>query len=107
MVDFSAKDTMTGKERWAALVKGQPVDRVPFNPLSLGFSARLHGVDRGEFYRNPDVAFQAGIHLMKEFPWTVFRPVYVWVDRGAWEFGGRICWPDGDLGWTPLSDGGP
>jgi uroporphyrinogen decarboxylase len=103
MVDFSAKDTMTAKGRLAALIKGQPIDRVPFTPLSLGLSARLYGVDRGEFYRNPDVAFEAGMHFMKRFPWMVFRPVYDWVDRGAWEFGGPICWPDGDRYSTPFS----
>jgi len=103
MADFSAKDTMTGKDRLRALVKGQPIDRVPFNPLSLGLSARLYGVDRGELYRNPDVAFEAGLHFMNKFPWMVFRPVYGWLDRGAWEFGGRICWPDGEYYPAPFS----
>lgn len=62
MIDFSAKDSMTGKERLMALISGQSIDRVPFNPFSLGFSAQLYGVDRGTFYRNPDVAFAAGLN---------------------------------------------
>ncbi|MDQ7783115.1 MAG: uroporphyrinogen decarboxylase family protein [Desulfomonilaceae bacterium] len=103
LVDFSTRDSMTGKDRLMALTAGQAVDRVPFNPFSLGFSARLYGVDRGQFYRNPDVAFAAGMHLMRQFPWMTFRPAYGWADRGAWEFGGRICWPDGDRYSAPFS----
>jgi uroporphyrinogen decarboxylase len=103
MVDFSAKDSMTGKDRLMALIAGQAIDRVPFNPFSLGFSAKQYGVDRGEFYRNPDVAFAAGMHLVEQFPWMSFRPIYGWADRGAWEFGGEICWPDGDRYSAPFS----
>jgi uroporphyrinogen decarboxylase len=32
-----------------------------------------------------------------------FRPVYGWADRGAWEFGGEIRWPDGDRYSAPFS----
>jgi uroporphyrinogen decarboxylase len=103
MVDFSAKDSMTGKDRLMALIAGQPIDRVPFNPFSLGFSAKMYGIDRGEFYRNPDTAFSAGMHLVKTFPWMSFRPVYGWADRGAWEFGGEIRWPDGNSYSAPFS----
>ncbi|MBI5252412.1 MAG: uroporphyrinogen decarboxylase family protein [Desulfomonile tiedjei] len=103
MIDFSSKDTMTGKDRLMALVAGQAIDRVPFNPFSLGLSARLYGVDRGEFYRNPELAFEAGMHLMKQFPWMSFRPAYSWADRGAWEFGGAIRWPDGGRYSAPFS----
>ncbi|MGB6067843.1 MAG: uroporphyrinogen decarboxylase family protein [Desulfomonilaceae bacterium] len=103
MLDFAVKDSMTGNDRLMALIAGQPIDRVPFNPFSLGFSAKLYGVDRGEFYRNPDVAFAAGMQLMEKFPWMSFQPIYGWADRGAWEFGGEIRWPDGDRYSAPFS----
>ncbi|EMS77967.1 uroporphyrinogen decarboxylase family protein [Desulfotignum phosphitoxidans] len=96
MIDFSTKDTLTAKERLAALIDEEPMDRVPFNPCAIGFSAKLYGIDRGEFYRNPEKAFAAGMHLMKTYPWMNCRPSYGWADRGAWEFGGRVVWPDGN-----------
>ena len=89
-------DTMTPVERQAALIAGEPIDRPPFNPMALGFCARVHGVDRGTYYRNPETAFEAGLSLMKAYPWMNTKPSYGWADRGAWEFGGGIGWPDND-----------
>ncbi len=105
MIDFSTKDTMSPKERMAALAAGNPIDRVPFNPFSLGFSAKLYGIDRGEFYRNPDLAFEAGLNLLRRHPWLSARPAYGWADKGAWEFGGEIGWPDNDEYMAPFSAG--
>jgi len=103
MTALSTKDTMSSKERLAALATGRALDRVPFNPFSSGFSARVSGMDRGEFYRNPEKAFEAGLNLMKEYPWMSTRPTYGWADRGAWEFGGQVCWPDNDQYAAPFS----
>ncbi len=94
MIDFCKKDTLNSRQRLSALIAGEPIDRVPFNPFSMGFSARLFGIDRGEFYRQPDKAFAAGMHLMETYPWMNCRPSYGWADRGSWEFGGKIIWPD-------------
>jgi len=38
MINFAEKDKMTPKERLMGLISGKPIDRVPFNPFSLGFS---------------------------------------------------------------------
>ncbi len=103
MMDFSAKDTLTAKERMAALINGEFPDRVLFNPCSMGFSARIYGIDRGKFYRNPEVAFAAGLHLMKTYPWMNCRPSYGWADRGSWEFGGKVLWPDNNRFIAPCS----
>ncbi len=103
MVDFERKDTMSSKERLMALISGNPTDRFPFIPFSSGFSARIYGIDRGEFYRNPEKAFAAGIHLMKTYPWMNSRPGYGWAERGAWEFGGKVEWPDNNRFPAPTS----
>ncbi len=105
MIDFSTKDTMSARDRLMGLAAGEPIDRVPFNPFSLGFSAKLYGVDRGEFYRNPDLAFEAGLNLLQQHPWVNTRPAYSWADRGAWEFGGEIRWPDENRYMAPYSAG--
>jgi len=94
MNDYFKRDSLTPIERLIALVAGKPIDRVPFIPFSNSFSARLLGVDRGEYYRNPELAFEAGLNLMKTYPWMNVRPTYGWADRGSWEFGGQITWPD-------------
>ncbi len=103
MINFADKDTKTPKERLMGLISNSPIDRVPFNPFSLGFSARCHGIDRGEFYRSPEQAFAAGLHLMETYPWMATRPTYGWADRGAWEFGGSVIWPDGNRFAAPQS----
>ncbi|MGO9315484.1 MAG: uroporphyrinogen decarboxylase family protein [Syntrophobacteraceae bacterium] len=104
MIDFTAKDTMTAKERLLALAAGRAIDRVPFMSFALGFAARVRGIDRGEIYRNPEKAFAAGLSLMKAYPWMNGEPAYGWADKGAWEFGGKIIWPDGDRYPAPWSE---
>lgn len=94
---------MSGRERMQALIAGEPLDRVPFSPSALGFAAKTAGMDLGEFYRSPDRAFEAGLHLMKAYPWMNTRPSYGWAERGVWEFGGEVVWPDGDRYPAPIS----
>lgn len=93
-VDFSKKDKFTPLERIGRLIAGEPVDRVAVIPFALSFSARLAGIDRGTYYREPERAFEAGLACMKAYPWTNASPTYAWADMGAWEFGGQIVWPD-------------
>jgi uroporphyrinogen decarboxylase len=104
-VDFERKDKLTPRERMRRLIAGEPVDRVPFNASASGFAARVCGIDRGTYYRNPERAFQAGLSFIKAYPWTNSSPRYGWADRGAWEFGGSIVWPDNDALAAPRSFG--
>ncbi|MEN6440035.1 MAG: uroporphyrinogen decarboxylase family protein [Syntrophobacter sp.] len=104
MIDFAARDSMSVKERSEALINGAPLDRVPFDPCACGVAARVYGIDRGKFYRNPEEAFAAGIQFMKAYPWMNTCPAYGWADKGAWEFGGKIFWPDGDRFIAPFSE---
>jgi uroporphyrinogen decarboxylase len=103
MIDFQEKDSMSPPERMMALFSNQPMDRVPFEPISLGFSASICGLDRGEFYCDPDKAFQAGLNLMQKYPWLNCAPTYGYADMGAWEFGGEITWPTDGRYAAPLS----
>ncbi len=103
MAILAALDTMSCQERMQALIKGVTPDRVPFSPMALGFAAKTAGMDLGQFYRDPEKAFEAGLGLMKAYPWMNTRPAYGWAERGAWEFGGDIIWPDGDRYPAPIS----
>jgi uroporphyrinogen decarboxylase len=84
---------------------GEPIDRVAFIPIALGFVAKVCEMDRGAYYRNPERAFEAGLTFMEAYPWTNATPTYGWADVGAWEFGGQIVWPDNDESAAPRSFG--
>ena len=49
-------DRMSPDERLIALMKGKPLDRVPFMPFILGFSARNVGISLASFYSDPEKA---------------------------------------------------
>jgi len=100
---LAALDTMSCQERMQALIRSETPDRVPFSPMALGFAAKTAGMDLGQFYRYPEKAYQAGLGLMTAYPWMNTRPTYGWAERGAWEFGGDIIWPDGDRYPAPIS----
>jgi uroporphyrinogen decarboxylase len=103
MIDLSARDTMTPQQRMMNLITGKPLDRAPFIPFASGFAARIFNVDRGKFYREPEIAFAAGINLVQTYPWMNSRPSYGWADRGAWEFGGSVLWPDNNRFPSPMT----
>lgn len=97
------RDAMTSAERMRALVAGEPIDRVPFAPMALGYGAKILGTDLGSFYRDPDTAYASGVALMRAHPWMNTTPGYGWAERGAWEFGGDITWPDNDRYPAPIA----
>lgn len=96
-------DRMTAKERMKCLLLNRPIDRVPFMPFAVGWYAINCGMSLEDFYANPGLAFRAGKQAMKAYPWANIRPVYGWGDHGAWEFGGKIRWPKGNLTMTPYT----
>jgi len=96
-------DRMTAKERIKCLLSNTPIDRVPFMPFFLGYLAINNGISLYDFYTKPDLAFRAGVETMKKYPWANIRPVYNWADHGAWEFGGKVEWPESDKTMTPYT----
>jgi len=104
-VDFAGKDKLTPLARMGKLMANEPIDRVAFNSFAMGFAARISGMDRGTYYRNPERAFEACLSLMEAYPWTNSAPAYGWADQGAWEFGGSVIWPDNDESAAPRSFG--
>jgi uroporphyrinogen-III decarboxylase len=55
------QDKMTPKERLIGLIQKKPIDRVPVIPFSKGYSAKVAGISRGDFYRYPEKAILADI----------------------------------------------
>ena len=103
MKERTNSDKMTARERIKALILNQPIDRVPFIPFFLGYLALNNGLKLYDFFTEPHVAFKAGIKTMKAYPWASIRPAYDWADHGAWEFGGKIGWPETDERMTPFT----
>src|SRR4030042_5499993 len=96
-------DIMTAKERMKHLLLNEPIDRVPFMPFFVGYSAIDNGISLHDFYTKPALAFRAGEETMRKYPWANIRPVYGWADHGAWEFGRKIGWPRSDETMAPYT----
>ena len=71
----------------------------------MPFFSSFIAVDNGEslydFYTKPEIAFRAGEKTMERYPWANIRPVHSWEDHGAWEFGGKIAWPEDEESMSP------
>mgnify|MGYP001273007841 CR=1 FL=1 len=86
-------DRMTPDERYRALINGDPVDRVPVFPLSVGHAAIVCGYPNlGTFYEKPEVSY-ACQRVAKELygfeqPYWIIPPSY-----GAVEWGSKILFP--------------
>jgi len=95
------QDKMTSKERLMNLVQKKPIDRVPVIPFSKGYSAKIAGMSRGEFYRYPEKAILADKKLKERHPGLDGGPSYGWADYAGWDFGGEIRFPFNDESQTP------
>jgi uroporphyrinogen decarboxylase len=87
------QDKLTPKERMMGLIRKEPIDRVPVIPFSKGYSAKIAGISRGDFFRYPAKAIDADRKLKERHPGLDGGPSYGWADYGAWDFGGEIKFP--------------
>ncbi len=91
---------MTNKERIEALLKGQPIDRVPFYPFVLGFCARNVGYPIASIYSDAKRSFEAQLWTMKQYGFD-WGPIYGYASYGTWEFGGEVKMPTGGYEQAP------
>jgi len=61
------QEKMTHEERLDALLKGRPLDHVPFFCFSLGFCAKNVGYLVDTIYRDPEKSFQAQIWTKEQY----------------------------------------
>jgi uroporphyrinogen decarboxylase len=91
MVQFR-QDRMTEAERWDALLKRQPVDRVMFQTFATAFAAAMVGYSKVDMYQDPEKAFRAKLRTQEMFgAWELLfygSPAFP-----AQEFGGDIVMP--------------
>jgi uroporphyrinogen decarboxylase len=94
------KDRMTKDERWTALLNRQPLDRIPVYGFAMGFFTVPRGLAIGEYYNNPEKAFNAATQTIAEFGWQDL-PMIGYASMGGWEFGGDIKWPSSEFAQAP------
>ena len=86
-------ETMTSKERLAALKKRMPLDRIPVLAYAGAYTARLAGLDIKTFYTDIDKSVKVQ-RLAKALHGYDDDIGYGWADWGGWEFGGEIRFPE-------------
>jgi ribonuclease III len=60
-------ESMNGKERVLACLGGQPVDRLPFMPITMMFAAAQTGVKYGAYVRDHRVLVEAQMRIAERF----------------------------------------
>lgn len=94
---------MTSQERIKALLNRQPVDRVPFYSLSLGFSTLNAGYTIADAYNDMPKASAAQDWAMEQYNWDEWNTAG-YASFGPWEFGGEIKWPYGEFAQCPMPE---
>ncbi len=84
---------MTGRERIAALIRGEKTDRVPVMAFIGGYAARLAGISLKDYFTDIDQCVRVQL-LAAELHGYDDAPNYGWADWGGWEFGGKIRFPE-------------
>ena len=95
------RETMTSRERLAAMARGERPDRVPVMPLGAGFCAGMVGYPIRSIYDDPKRSFWAQIWAQELFGYDG-APTFRYGSYGGWEFGGEIKMPEGELAQAPV-----
>lgn len=85
-------DTWTSAQRLAAVREGRKPDRVPFLGFVNAYAAWISNVPLDVHYAHPEIAVRNQI-LTADLHGYDFAPAFGWADWGAWEFGGRLQYP--------------
>lgn len=92
---------MTEKERWEALLKREPIDRVPLFLASLGFSLRNVGYPVASAYDDPGKSFWGQVRTNEMYGATHCTR-YIGGAFGVREFGGEVKMPEGEYAMAPV-----
>ncbi len=89
---FMHCDQMTSQERWEALVRGEPVDRVPCLQFILGHTAVVNGRPIAKVYDDAAVSLACQRNAMDLYGHDGLI-LHGWANAGGAEFGGEIEFP--------------
>ena len=99
-------DRMTIPERLAAVAEGRKPDRVPVSPFVLSYAAWIAGIPLSKLYVDQELSVKTQLQAADLHGYDAF-PRFGWGDWGAWEFGGRIKFPDSYLESAPRTESSP
>lgn len=94
-------DTMTTGERMKAVVNNTGPDRIPFIPMAVGFCAKTANYSIRDIYENPEKSFWAQVWTQELFGYDG-SPTHIYGSLPAWEFGGKIRWPEEEWEQAPI-----
>ncbi len=98
------EEQYTSQERVDRLLNGESIDRVPFFAFILGFAARTVGITVAEVYAKPDRSFDAQLRTKKLYGCDS-NPFFGYASYGAYEFGARLRFPEGEYQQAPVVEG--
>lgn len=90
---------MSPQERLRALLRGEPIDRVPFFLMGRGFCSECVGYEIAEMYNDPEKSFLAQ-QRTSEMYGIEDMPRFIYAGL-AMEFGGEIEYPRGNYSQAP------
>ncbi len=85
-------DQMSSQERWEALVRGDPVDRVPCLQFILGHTAVVNGKPIAKVYDDAAASLACQRNAMQLYGHDGLI-LHGWANAGGAEFGGEIEFP--------------
>jgi uroporphyrinogen decarboxylase len=85
-------DQMTSKERWEALIRGEPLDRVPCLQFMLGHAAIVNGKSIAKVYDDAAAGLACQRNAMQLYGHDGLV-LHGWANAGGAEFGGEIEFP--------------
>jgi uroporphyrinogen decarboxylase len=83
---------MTSRERWDALVKGEPLDRVPCLQFILGHTAVVSGRPIAKIYDDARASMDCQRRAMEFYGYDGLV-LHGWANAGGAEFGGEVEFP--------------
>ncbi len=99
MTTNTVSDRMTPKERMAAFLQGQEVDRPLCAPLILNHAARISGVRISEYNQDGGTMGEAHVAAFKEYGHD-FIFIFSTTSTLAEAMGTRLFFPDDDAPWV-------
>jgi uroporphyrinogen decarboxylase len=95
-------EKMTSTARITALLAGKKIDRVPFFPFALGFSALNVGYPVAAVYSDPGKSYSAQLLTQRMYGYDQ-DPFLGYAAYGTYEFGGETNFPTGSVIHAPSS----
>ena len=94
------EEKMSSEQRLSSLLNRRAIDRIPFFSFSQGFATLNVGYSIADYYNNPQKSFYALKATADQYSFADFS-LFGYASFGAWEFGGKISWPEGEYSQAP------